>query len=262
MAHSTTYLIFSADDQHFTRAQVMSMMLVADGIDTIKDTVFGAEVGRVYATNFRPDLLIRTLRNTKRITADEDKCMCERLLTTFGRIENCSNIDIRVVEDVLFLWRKLVKSLAYRDETYGTLVVHTPNDEITKPPFRPKLHSRATMVSPATVHSRYSSANTLAFLKKMAEEKVQPANVGAESEELANAIIPKPEPYNKKRGTSHSVVHPKFVPNKHMKDDSGDEQDEEGWTLVDEPRLDDGDWNIVTPSTMLGAGEARVWAMQ
>lgn len=51
-------------------------------------------------------------------------------------------------------------------------------------------------------------------------------------------------------------------PNNDVRSNDGGQEEEAGWTFVEEPMLDDGDWNIIIPSTMVEAGEARVWAMQ
>lgn len=156
MAQSTAHIISSADGQVFTRAQVMSMMLVAEKIDTIEDTVFVACIGGTDANTFKPDMLIRTLRSTERITANEDKWMCERLLTTLNQVKSCNDIDIKAADDILFLWRKLVKSLAYRDQTYRTLVTHRM--------MRPRSHRMGVNFLPKKPGSHLLRSETLGTL--------------------------------------------------------------------------------------------------
>ncbi|KAK5941592.1 hypothetical protein PMZ80_005540 [Knufia obscura] len=252
MAQSTAHIISSADGQVFTRAQVMSMMLVAEKIDTIEDTVFVACIGGTDANTFKPDMLIRTLRSTERITANEDKWMCQELQRY--RYQGCGRHPVLVAE-------AREEFSVQRPDIQDSC--HTPNDETTKPPNGRELPSKKARITPVTVrNSRYTSANTLAFFKKTAEKTAQPSHTETEAEELAITVSPMPKPYNEKDGMNQPLTRISPGPNNDVRSNDGGQEEEAGWTFVEEPMLDDGDWNIIIPSTMVEAGEARVWAMQ
>ncbi len=103
MSPCINHVISSAEGRRPKGAQVVSLMLVTDGIRNIEDPVFNGWIKNVNAITFQPETLIRALQSTKRTSANENKWLCGRLLSIFDHVGGCSVFDATTAAEILFL---------------------------------------------------------------------------------------------------------------------------------------------------------------